>query len=131
MSYSAQVASERALALEFLEAGKTDPQAQTPQGHFSPTQAAQGKGEGMEPEKADIDSIKDPELRATLLRLKTLMDADTREPEPKQETAKVIQLPVWSESARGTPNSVLRGALFAAIQIKDRQQMKDELLYSH
>ena len=42
--------------------------------------------------------------------------------------AKIIQLPLWSESNRGVPNSALRGALFAAIQGKDRQALKEELL---
>ena len=36
--------------------------------------------------------------------------------------AKVIQLPLWPEPKRGAPNAVLRGALFAAIQGKDRRQ---------
>ena len=36
--------------------------------------------------------------------------------------AQVIQLPLWPEPKRGTPNAVLRGALFAAIH-KDRQYM--------
>ncbi len=77
----------------------------------------------MEPEKADIDRVKDPELRATLLRIKELMDADTRafDPEPEPQTGKVIQLPIWPEPVRGTPNSLLRGALFAAIQSKDKR----------
>ena len=37
--------------------------------------------------------------------------------------AQVIQLPLWPEPKRGTPNAVLRGALFAAIH-KDRQYMR-------
>ena len=44
--------------------------------------------------------------------------------------AKVIQLPLWPEPVRGTPNSFLRSALFAAIQGKGRKQMKRELLAS-
>lgn len=39
-----------------------------------------------------------------------------------------IQLPLWPEPARGTPNSFLRSALFAAIQGKTRRYMKKELL---
>lgn len=46
----------------------------------------------------------------------------------KPQTAKVIQLPLWPEPARGVPNSALRGALFAAIQGKHRQYLKRELL---
>jgi hypothetical protein len=47
---------------------------------------------------------------------------------PPHKPAKIIQLPVWPEPARGVPNSVLRGALFAAIQGKDRKALKRELL---
>ena len=84
----------------------------------------------MEPEKADIDRVKDPELRATLLRIKELMDADTRafDPEPEPQTGKVVQLPIWPEPVRGTPNSLLRGALFAAIQSKDKRYIDHEVL---
>lgn len=43
-------------------------------------------------------------------------------------SAQVIQLPLWPEPARGTPNSFLRSALFAAIQGKTRKPMKNALL---
>lgn len=39
-----------------------------------------------------------------------------------------VQLPLWPEPTRGTPNSWLRGALFAAIQGKERKALKRELL---
>jgi hypothetical protein len=39
---------------------------------------------------------------------------------PERRGAKVIQLPLWPEAKRGAPNAVLRGALFAAIQGKNR-----------
>ena len=42
--------------------------------------------------------------------------------------AKVIQLPLWPEATRGTPNAVLRAALFAAIQGKGRRYMREELI---
>jgi TrfA protein len=48
----------------------------------------------------------------------------------RRESAQVIQLPLWPEGKRGTPNSFLRSALFAAIQGKDRIFMKDEILFS-
>ena len=84
----------------------------------------------MEPEKADIDRVKDPELRATLLRIKAFIDADTREIELGlgPQTAEIVQLPPWPEAKRGVPNSILRGALFASIQGQHRQYMKGELL---
>ncbi len=44
--------------------------------------------------------------------------------------AKIIQFPSWPEPARGVPNSALRGALFAAIQGKNRKAFKRELLHS-
>ena len=41
-----------------------------------------------------------------------------------------IQLPLWREEKRGAPNSFLRSALFAAIQSKDRADMKRAKLFS-
>lgn len=40
------------------------------------------------------------------------------------------QLPLWFENQRGTPNSFLRSALFAAVQGKDRAWFKNEVLAS-
>ena len=54
-------------------------------------------------------------------------DGKTAQEEPRRR-AKVIQLPLWPESKRGTPNAVLRGALFAAIQGKTRVALDRELL---
>jgi hypothetical protein len=48
--------------------------------------------------------------------------------EPDLEPSKVIQLPLWHEPKRGTPNSFIRSALFAAIQGKDRVFMKGQFL---
>ena len=47
-----------------------------------------------------------------------------------QESPQSIQLPLWYEAARGTPNSFLRSALFAAIQSKDRKFLKEAVLAS-
>ena len=41
-----------------------------------------------------------------------------------------IQLPLWPEAVRGTPNSFLRSALFAAIQGKTRRLLKGETIAS-
>lgn len=49
--------------------------------------------------------------------------------EEKEKTA-VYHLPNWQEDKRGSPNSFLRSALFAAIQSKDRIFMKDAILFS-
>jgi hypothetical protein len=46
------------------------------------------------------------------------------------DAAAVIQLPLWPESKRGTPNSFIRSALFSAIQGKDRAFMKEQALFS-
>ena len=49
--------------------------------------------------------------------------AETAEQQAAQEPrgpAKVIQLPLWPEAKRAAPNAVLRGALFSAIQGKNR-----------
>lgn len=40
-------------------------------------------------------------------------------------------LPVWSNSSRGVPNIILRSALFAAIQGKDRRFIKDEMIAAY
>ena len=45
-------------------------------------------------------------------------------------TAEVIQLPLWPDAKRGTPNSFLRSALFSAIQSKDRQYIDGKELAS-
>jgi hypothetical protein len=47
----------------------------------------------------------------------------------REETA-AIQLPLWPEPKRGTPNSFIRSALFAAIQSKDRVFLKEATLAS-
>ncbi len=44
------------------------------------------------------------------------------------KTVEIVQLTIWPEPVRGVPNSALRGALFAAIQGKDRQALKRGLL---
>ncbi|HEX3000738.1 MAG TPA: plasmid replication initiator TrfA [Armatimonadota bacterium] len=51
-----------------------------------------------------------------------------QEPPPK---AKIVQLPLWPEAVRGTPNAFLRSALFAAIQGKERRYMERETLGSY
>lgn len=48
----------------------------------------------------------------------------------QREASQVIQLPLWPEPKRGTPNSFIRSALFAAIQSKDRVFLKEANLAS-
>jgi TrfA protein len=53
-----------------------------------------------------------------------------REVARQREANQVIQLPLWPEPKRGTPNSFIRSALFAAIQSKDRIFLKEATLAS-
>jgi hypothetical protein len=69
---------------------------------------------GKAPENTDIF--------ATLERMK--------ETAQQREATEIIQLPFWPEPKRGTPNSLIRSALFSAVQGKDRQFMKEATLYS-
>ena len=48
----------------------------------------------------------------------------------QQKRAANFQLPLWSEAKRGTPNSFLRSALFAAVQSKDRVWFERAILAS-
>jgi hypothetical protein len=48
----------------------------------------------------------------------------------QREEAQVVQLPLWRDDRRGTPNDFLRSALFAAIQGKDRKHLTKVVLYS-
>jgi hypothetical protein len=73
----------------------------------------------------------DRETRRALARLGASLAAkEATEPEPKAKAGELVQLPLWAEATRGTPNSFLRGALFAAIQGKEREYLKGELLAS-
>lgn len=79
------------------------------------------------------EHVRDPELRAQLERLERhygpTPDDDPQDEKPERSRkAKVVRLPVWTEQQRGVPNAVLRGALFAAIQGKNRRYMERELL---
>ena len=56
--------------------------------------------------------------------------AKMKEIAAEREATEVIQLPLWPEPKRGTPNSFLRSALFAAIQSKDRVYLENATLFS-
>ncbi len=62
------------------------------------------------------------QVNASITRMKALA--------AKKEAAQDLQLPLWPESKRGTPNSFLRSALFSAIQSKDRRRLDGEVLGS-
>ena len=74
-------------------------------------------------------AIKDPDLRASLERLGTVIkDTPQRsEPEPPS-SAKIIQFPLFPEATRPVSNDMARSALFSCIQGKDRRFIKDALL---
>jgi hypothetical protein len=73
----------------------------------------------------------DPKLAAAVARLGATIAANPKKHQPEPPPpAKVYQLPLWPEPVRGTPNSFLRSALFAAIQGKTRRWMDKELLAS-
>lgn len=61
--------------------------------------------------------------------LETALDRIGKSVAKRQQDA-VVQLPLWPEPKRGAPNSFIRSALFAAIQSKDRQFMKETVLAS-
>jgi len=48
----------------------------------------------------------------------------------EREEIEAVQLPLWPEPRRGTPNSFIRSSLFAAIQSKDRTFIKEKVLGS-
>ena len=87
-----------------------------------------------------LDGISDANMKKTLARLKDTLDdprtkekqqqreADSKQIAKAQQSAQVIQLPLWPETRRGIPNAALRGALFAAVQGKKRGFIKDQIL---
>lgn len=63
---------------------------------------------------------------------KNMLDSIERMKETarQREASQHIQLPLWPEPKRGTPNSFIRSALFAAIQSKDRVFLKESTIAS-
>ena len=53
--------------------------------------------------------------------IKITVGCRTKAENATPHTAQIIQLPLWAEAARGTPNAILRGALFAAINPNKRR----------
>jgi len=48
----------------------------------------------------------------------------------EKKESSVMQLPSWPGSKRGTPNSLIRSALFSAIQGKGRRYIDEEIIYA-
>lgn len=64
----------------------------------------------------------------SVVRLVKLRAAQEARQEHREALPPTAQLPLWPELTRGTPNTWLRGALFAAIQGKERRALKREPL---
>ena len=66
-----------------------------------------------------MSSKRKPDVHPAAARFAALAET-AKQRGRKPAPAKVIQLPLWPEAKRGAPNAVLRGALFPAIQGKNR-----------
>jgi TrfA protein len=78
-------------------------------------------------EGGQIDRLLQNEKDGTLTPTEKSLLNMMRHAEERQ-SAQVIQLPLWPEGKRGSPNSFARSALFAAI--KKRNLVKDSLVFS-
>jgi hypothetical protein len=78
-------------------------------------------------EKAVTGSVKSLE---TLHKRTLEIQARARKEEEERLATGVIYLPTWREDRRGSPNSFLRSALFAAIQSKDRVYLEKAELFT-
>lgn len=66
-----------------------------------------------------------------LSKERVLKLAREREEESRRiEEEKNVNLPYWQNERRGTPNAFLRSALFAAIQDKDREYLREITIYA-
>ena len=75
-----------------------------------------------------LTEITDSFMKEKLASIRQGIQKRQKRETQKPKSAEIVQLPLWPEPARGVPNSVLRGALFAAIQGKDRQYLERKLL---
>ena len=78
-------------------------------------------------EKAVSGSVKS--IQELHKRTLEIIECNRKKEEERLETG-VIYLSTWREDRRGSPNSFLRSALFAAIQGKDRADFKKVELFS-
>ena len=78
-------------------------------------------------EKAVSGSVKS--IQELHKRTLEIIECNRKKEEERLETG-VIYLSTWREDRRGSPNSFLRSALFAAIQGKDRADLKKAELFS-
>ena len=71
------------------------------------------------------DDAPNRRTQALKAEFEALVPSTRKTPVPTKPTNDTFQLPLWSDNHRGVPNSVLRSALFPAIQGKDRKYLKD------
>jgi hypothetical protein len=69
-------------------------------------------------------------LEAKAKKEKEAATPETPQNEPKP-LAQIVHLPLWPEPTRGAPNDILRSALFAAIQGKGREFLKQRLIAAY
>lgn len=69
--------------------------------------------------RRESDENKAKKAQEEALKRKRIIDQEVELQE--KESAKLIELPSWSDSIRCVPNSVLRGSLFAAIHEKNAE----------
>jgi hypothetical protein len=79
-------------------------------------------------EKAVTGSVK-KSLNELHQRTLEIQERARKDEEERLESG-IVYLPTWREDKQGSPNSFLRSALFAAIQSKDRRQLKEAVLGS-
>ena len=89
---------------------------------------AHGQPMTDEAKQADLEDFLNSGLGQTVKRLGEALKEKAEgereqsiKPEPEKKTERpsnLVQLPLWPKPTRGTPNSFLRGALFAATQGK-------------
>lgn len=76
-----------------------------------------------------LDTVKDPELRASIARLHSAMAAAPREREPVLPSgAKLIQFPLFPAETRPVSNDMARSALFSCVQGVDRRVLHNAVL---
>ena len=79
-------------------------------------------------EKAVTGSVK-KSLNELHKRTLEIMERARKDEEERLENG-VVYLPTWREDRRGSPNSLMRCALFAAIQSKDRKYLEKAEVFS-
>ena len=76
-----------------------------------------------------LDTVKDPDLRASIARLGSALAATTPEPvSASPSSAKLIQFPLFPTDTRPVSNDMARSALFSCVQGVDRRVLHNTVL---